>query len=200
MSNILDNDISSSEPLGSLLASRLRRERETRGWSITELAELSSVSRSMISKIERDEVSPTTALLGKLSGAFGLTVSALLARAEADAGGDRVARHQEQSLWTDPETGYLRRQLSPPGADPELVRVEMPPGAEVGYPAASYAFVRGQCVWVLEGALTIVDGDEETKLAAGDCMALDLSTPRARIYANRSPNKVAKYVVTLARR
>jgi len=200
MSNILDTEFPAPEPLGSLLAGRLRREREARSWSITNLAELSGVSRSMISKIERDEVSPTAALLGKLSGAFGLTVSTLLARAEGDGGGGRVSRRKEQSRWTDPETGYLRRQLSPAGADPELVHVEMPPGAEVGYPAASYAFVRGQCVWVLEGALTITDGDEETLLSAGDCMAFDMAMPRARAYANRSPNKTAKYVVTLARR
>ena len=72
------------------LAARLKTEREARGWSVAELAERSGVSRAMISKVERAEASPTAALLGKLSGAFGLTLSALLARAEQASG--RLAR------------------------------------------------------------------------------------------------------------
>ena len=56
------------------LAQRLKAEREARNWSLAELAERSGVSKAMISKIERDEVSPTAALLGRLSGAFGLSL------------------------------------------------------------------------------------------------------------------------------
>ena len=52
------------------LARRLRLEREARGWSLAELAARSGVSKAMISKIERDEVSPTAALLGRTSGAI----------------------------------------------------------------------------------------------------------------------------------
>lgn len=189
----------SGEPLGDLLAARLRREREARGWSIATLAETSAVSRAMISKIERGEASPTAALLGRLSGAFGLTVSALLARAEGDDARGRIARHADQELWTDPETGYLRRAVSPPGAEPELVQIEMPPGGRVEYPASSYAFLRGQSIWVLGGQLMIEDGGDEVRLETGDCMAFDLSTPRARAYVNASKTKLARYVVTLAR-
>src|SRR5689334_13346294 len=90
------------DPLDTLLAARLRREREARDWSIARLAETSGVSRAMISKIERGEASPTAALLGRLSGAFGLSLSTLLARAEADGSGGRIARVAEQSVWTDP--------------------------------------------------------------------------------------------------
>ena len=74
------------------LAARLKTEREARGWSVAELAERSGVSRAMISKVERAEASPTAALLGRLSGAFGLTLSALLARAERAAAASRGAR------------------------------------------------------------------------------------------------------------
>src|ERR1700691_830173 len=105
------------------LAARLRLEREARGWSIGDLAARSGVSRAMISKVERNEASPTAVLLGRLSSAFGLTLSTLLARSEADATGDgRVARATRQASWTDPETLYIRRAVSPPGATPELVQ------------------------------------------------------------------------------
>jgi len=189
-----------ADPLAPLLAARLRREREARGWSIGALAEASGVSRAMISKVERGEASPTAALLGRLSGALQLTVSALLARAEADGIGGRVTRVAEQALWIDPDTGYLRRALSPPGTDPELVLIELPPEACVPYPAASYAFLRGQCVWVLAGILEVREGEQRTLLRAGDCLAFDLSVARDCGFANPSTTEPARYAVALVRR
>lgn len=167
-------DAAESTPwLERSLAARLRVEREARGWSLSDLAGHSGVSRAMISKVERAEASPTAALLGRLSGAFGLTLSTLLARAEGDASGaGRVTRAGAQPLWRDPATGYLRRAVSPAGADPELVHVELPPGARVAYPASAYAHLRGQCVWVLLGELVFREGTTEHRLAAGDCLAL----------------------------
>ena len=44
------------------IARTLRAEREARGWSIADLAQLSGVSKAMISKIERAEASPTAML------------------------------------------------------------------------------------------------------------------------------------------
>lgn len=186
--------------LDDLLARRIRREREARGWSIATLAAESGVSRAMISKIERAEASPTAALLGRLSGALGLTISALLARAEGDAGGGRVSRAATQPLWTDPDTGYRRRALSPPGAEPELVQVELPPGARIAYPAASYRFLRGQVVWLEAGRLVIREGEEETTLGPGDALAYDLTTPRDCAFHNPSATEACRYIVTLCRR
>ena len=186
--------------LGPLLAARIRREREARGWSVAVFAELSGVSRAMISKVERAEASPTASLLGRLSGAFGLTVSVLLSRAEADGSSGHLARVADQEVWTDPETGYTRRALSPPGADPELVLVELPPGAEVPYPASSYAFLRGQCVWVLSGRIIVRQGEGEAPLRTGDVLAFDLSTPRDCAFSNPSEAEPVRYLVALARR
>ena len=115
MSTIIDKEkIPADDPLRAQLAHRLKRERETRGLTIAALAGLSGVSKAMISKVERAEASPTADLLGRLSGAFGLTVSTLLARAEADGSGGRISRTGDQAGWTDPETGFRRLALSPP--------------------------------------------------------------------------------------
>src|SRR5262249_25095244 len=132
-------------------------------------------SRAMISKIERGESSPTATLLGRLSGAFGLSLSRLLAQAEAAEGG-RLARAADQSLWRDPATGFLRRALTPAGpagATPlELVEAALPPGAEIAYPAAAYAFIQDQQIVVMAGRLRFRQGEEVNELSPGDCLRL----------------------------
>jgi transcriptional regulator with XRE-family HTH domain len=176
------------------LAARLKTEREARGWTVAELAERSGVSRAMISKVERAEASPTAALLGKLSGAFGLTLSALLARAEQASG--RMSRRAQQSRWTDPGTEYTRRVVSPASGGPlEIVEVELPPGASVTFPAAAYTF-RYHQILVLSGTLTLIEDRLEHTLAKGDC--LELGPPAAVTYANRTA-RLCTYLVLLVR-
>jgi transcriptional regulator with XRE-family HTH domain len=176
------------------LAARLKTEREARGWSVAELAERSGVSRAMISKVERAEASPTAALLGKLSGAFGLTLSALLARAEQAPG--RLARRADRPQWTDPDTLYRRRVVSPQTGGPlEIVEVELPPGASVTFPAAAYTF-RYHQILVLSGTLMLCEGDVEHTLARGDC--LELGPPAPVTYANRTA-RACTYLVALVR-
>src|SRR5918997_2582633 len=114
------------------LAEAVRAARLAQGLSTAALAERSSVSRAMIAKIERAEAQPTAALLGRLSGALGMTLSELIAR--ADHADSRVARAADQPTWTDPDTGYTRRALSPAAGGPlELVDVTLPARAEVAY-------------------------------------------------------------------
>ena len=66
--------------LNQRISARIRIERESRGWSLSELAERAGASRAMIHKIERGESSPTASMLGRLSGAFGISMSTLIAR------------------------------------------------------------------------------------------------------------------------
>ncbi|MCI0756784.1 helix-turn-helix domain-containing protein [Teichococcus vastitatis] len=180
------------------LARRLRTEREARHWSLSELAERSGVSKAMISRIERDEVSPTAVLLGRLSGAFGLSLSQLLARAEQSAGA--LARAADQPLWRDPDTGFSRRTLTPGGGPPtplDLVWGELPAGAAVDYPAAAFAFVQDQQIVLLEGALNFTQGPATHAMRPGDC--LRLGPPEPCRFHNPGPGP-CRYVIALLRR
>lgn len=180
---------------GEAIAERLRLERENRGWSLSDLAERSGVSKAMISKIERSEASPTATVLGRLSGAFGLPLSVLLALAER--AGDRLSRAGDQPVWTDPETGYTRRAVSlPNGGLLELVEVTLPAGVRIPYPASAFAFQRQQ-IWLISGQLDFQEGEALHHLAPGDC--LELGAPSACVFFN--PGKeLARYLVALTRR
>ncbi len=177
------------------LATTIRRERERRGWSLEDLAAHAGVSKSMISRLERAEASPTAALLGRLSGAFGLTLSQFFRRVEAS--GARLVREQDQHRWQDPASGYQRRQISPPASDDlDLVEVELPAGADVPFPAQSYTFIR-QLIWVLAGDLVFVEGEERHVMAAGDCLVLGEPAPCRFLNPGDQP---CRYVVAVARR
>jgi transcriptional regulator with XRE-family HTH domain len=181
--------------LDQALAARLKLERESRSWSAAELAVRSGVSKAMISKIERAQASPTAQLLGRLSGAFGLTLSTLLARAEGPR--SRLLRMAEQPLWQDPETGFRRRAVSPAGSRViEIIHGELPPGARIAYPASAFAFIDQQ-IWVLAGTLHFTEAGTVHELAPGDC--LELGQPADCAFENKSRRNCA-YVVVLAKR
>jgi transcriptional regulator with XRE-family HTH domain len=178
---------------GSRIAARLRLERDSRGWSLADLAERSGVSKATISKIERDEVSPTAVVLVRLAGAFDLTLAGLLLRAESQG---RLTRASEQPLWRDPKTGYLRKQVfSRPDHPLEVIEVDLPAKQQVVLPASSYANIR-QAVWVRSGNLVISEAGERHLLGPGDC--LGFGPPSEVTFANETSAPCA-YVVVLAR-
>ncbi|MEU8651563.1 XRE family transcriptional regulator [Streptomyces sp. NPDC048737] len=191
MSNIVD-------PLVGRIAVRVRAERERRGWTLNELAEASGVSRAMIHRIERGESSPTAVVLGKLSAAFRLSVSSLLALAEAEGHGPDgtagVRRYGDAAEWRDPDTGYRRRQITGPRFPVETAEIRLPAGAAVSYPAASFAFAR-QVVWVLDGRLTFHEGSTVHDLGPGD--TVELGEPAPCTFANDGDAE-CRYVVIRA--
>jgi transcriptional regulator with XRE-family HTH domain len=183
-----------SDRLATAIAETVHATRVARGLGVSALAQRSGVSRAMIAKIERGDAQPTAALLGRLSAALGMTLSELVARAEG-AGG-RLARRADQPTWADPDTGYVRRAVSPAGSPVELVEVELPPGTRVSFAADSYAFIQ-QLIWVLDGRLHLREGDVEHELDAGDCLQLG---PPADCTFRNPTRKPCRYLVALTKR
>lgn len=180
--------------LDERIGARIRLEREARGWSLTELAARAAVSRAMVYKVERGDSSPTANLLAKLSGAFGLSMSTLMARAEIAQG--RLLRRADQPTWVDPATGYVRRHVSPRSDMPlDLVQVMLPPRTQVPMPAASYAFLR-ELVWVVEGELVLMEGQVRHRMQAGDC--LELGPPADCRFLNETDQPCTYLVAALS--
>jgi transcriptional regulator with XRE-family HTH domain len=182
------------DDLSRSLAATVQQARVAQDLSVNALAERSGVSRAMIGKIERGEAQPTAVLLGKLSGALGMTLSELVARAENT--GDLLRRAEDQPVWTDPVTGYRRRAVSPVTDGPlELVEVELPAGASVSYPADAYIF-KYQQLWILDGRLRFHEGSQVHELHAGDC--LQLGPPLPTTFHNPGTS-ACRYLVALVK-
>lgn len=178
--------------INDLIATRLRELRSASGLTLATLAERSGVSRSNISLIERGESSATATVLDKLTAALGVTVASLFERPAVHA---PVARRDEQPVWTDPGSGYVRRNLSPPAGSPiQLVEVDFPAQARVAYETAMRDVDVHQQVWIIEGTMDITVGTTCWRLTAGDCISMRLDHPL--IYQNPT-GEPARYLVAL---
>lgn len=181
----------------TLIAERVRTLRKARDYTLDQLAELSGVSRSMISLVERQETSPTAAVLNKLADALGVSLPTLLSPEAASAEPQPLVHFADQPVWTDPGSGYLRRQLSPAGwpSPIELVEVRFPPGSTVAFDNPTRSVAIHQQLWLLEGEMQISVGEPSWRLAAGDCLAMTLGS---RVVFHNPGAEPARYLLALS--
>lgn len=181
------------------IAKRVRDLRAGQRLSLDALANKSGVSRSMISLVERGESSPTAVVLEKLAVGLGVTLPALFDAAPMAGQGMNgpVSRRKNQLEWQDPASGYRRRNISPPGVPQpvRIVEVHFPAGARVAFESGERDARFYQQIWVLEGTMDIIMGDEQHRLSAGDCLAMQLDRPMTFQNPTRKP---ARYVVVTA--
>jgi transcriptional regulator with XRE-family HTH domain len=177
------------------IAQRLAALRAERGWSLDALAERTGISRATLSRLERAELSPTAAMLGTLCAAYGWTLSRLMADAESPA--PSLVARADQVEWTDPESGYRRRAVSPPAAGlrGELVEVHMPAGASVSFEASPIPGLEHH-LWMLEGSLSLEVEGSVFHLRAGDCLRYVLTGPTRFEGTGR---REARYLVATVR-
>lgn len=182
--------------INARIASRLKTLRDSQGFSLATLAERSGVSRSNISLIERGESSATATVLDKLASALSVTLASLFEDStDAVAEPSPIGRAAEQPVWTDPATGYVRRNLSPAAPSPiQLVDVTFPAGQRVAYETSTRDVDIHQQVWIIKGAMEITVGDAHWRLDSGDCLAMRLDRPIT--YQNLT-TKSARYLVAL---
>ncbi|GEO83761.1 MULTISPECIES: helix-turn-helix domain-containing protein [Alphaproteobacteria] len=173
---------------------RIRRLRSDQKLTLDQLAELSGVSRAMISRVERGEASPTAALLARLCSALGTSLSVFFA-SEGEVTSP-LARRGDQPVWRDPESGYLRRVVSPGGTGSrvDVVEVEFPAAAEVRFPGQQASHNQMQHVWLFEGEMELVVGETAHRLLPGDCLFMNVGD----VHGFRNPtDKPARYAVII---
>lgn len=183
--------------INAIIALRVRELRDAQQLSLDSLATSSGVSRSNISLIERGQSSASATVLDKLAGALGVTLASLFEDGKAPvAAPSPVSRAIDQLVWTDPASGYARRNLSP--AVPsviQLVEVNFPAGQRVAYDSISRNADIHQQIWMIDGVMEITAGDEQWRLKAGDCLAVQLDQPIVYFNPSRS---ASRYLVALA--
>jgi len=173
------------------LADRLRGLRLDRGWSLDDLAARSGISRATLSRLENAAVSATAAVLGKLCAVHGLTLSRLMHLVEQDF--VPLVRRTDQIEWTDKDTGFTRRIVSPPSdaLTGEALECSLAPGRTIAYDASPRPGMEHHLV-MLEGTLAVTVEGVVHHLSAGDCLRYHLDGPSA---FNTPPESAAQYLL-----
>jgi transcriptional regulator with XRE-family HTH domain len=177
------------------IGDRIRAFRTERGLTLEGLAARAVVSRAMLSRVERGESSPTAQLLGKVCAGLGITLSALFAEAKPAA--SPVRRRSDQTVWRDPASGYVRRNVSPAGTGSavEISAIEVPPGARIAFDSLR---LRGadQHIWILDGTLDLAIGDTRHRLDTGDCIHMGFDQP---VTFHNPTKRTVRYAVIIGR-
>jgi len=149
------------------LPSRLKDARKARGLSLDAVANLSGVSRSMVSQIERGESSPTISTLWNLTRALNVDFAGLL---DQSAPGDRieVLKADDVPKIANMGSGCRIAILSPAqdaGAH-EVYDISFDAGGSL----KSKPHARGatEQLTVLEGSVRVISGAAEAQLSVGD--------------------------------
>jgi transcriptional regulator with XRE-family HTH domain len=177
------------------IADRVHELRTEQVLTLDALAAQCDVSRSMLSLIERGECSPTAVVLEKVATGLGVPLASLFDNPAGPV--DPKSRGEDRVSWRDPESGYIRRNISPANfpSPIKIVDVVLPAKARVAYESSSPESNLAQQIWVRQGQLEVSIGSVTHRLKQDDCLAMQLNAPIS--FHNRS-QKVARYVVVIA--
>jgi transcriptional regulator with XRE-family HTH domain len=184
-----------TQDINSRIASRVRGLRADLGMTLDALAARCDVSRSMISLVERGESSPTAVVLEKIASGLGVSLATLFDDSNAPA--SPVSRRDDRMPWRDPQSGYVRRNISPANfpSPIQIVEIMLPAGASVAYETGARDVSMHQQIWVQEGSVEVRLGRVTYRLSEDDCLAMQLNEPTA--FRNRT-RKPARYLVIVA--
>lgn len=148
------------------VGARLRRVRQQRGLTLTEVAEATGMSKSTLSRLETGQRRPTLELLLPLAQAFRVPLDDLVG---APAFGDPRIR-----LTPRPVRG---RTVVPLTAGPEGIqawKIVIPTGQSE---PALRSHDGQEWLYVLSGRMRLILGDSDSVLVAGDVSEFDTSIP-----------------------
>ena len=159
-----------TDQLALVIGERVKRERQSLGWTLDQLAETADVSRRMVVNIEQGAVNPSIGTLLKLSDAMGVGLPALVEPPRSQQ--LQITRAGEAPVLWQGENGG-RAQLVANTERPDILELwdwTLGPGDI----HASEAHTKGthELIQVLQGELTVVSGDQTVLLGVGDAISL----------------------------
>src|SRR5215470_4732238 len=182
-----------ADSVARAIGGRVRHGRNSRGWTLDQLAERSGVSRRMLVSIEQGAANPSIATLLLISDALGIGLPALVEM--DDPPGLRVTRASTAPvLWRGKLGGraVLVAGTEPPDVT-ELWDWTLGPGESHSSPAHS-AGTR-ELLLVLDGQVELRVGQHAEVLAAGDSASFAGDLPHR--YVNPGSAQVTRFALTV---
>lgn len=155
--------------LAAAIGARVKQQRQSRRWTLDQLAETAGVSRRMLVNVEQGATNPSVGTLLRISDALGIGLPALVEVPQPQA--VTVTRRGEgAALWSGDSggRGLLVAGTSPPDVV-ELWDWTLGPGDR----HASEAHTRGtkELLQVQQGTMTIEVAEQSITLETGDAVS-----------------------------
>lgn len=178
------------DPAQALIGARLRAARQAAGLTLAAVAEQAGLTKGFLSRLERDEVSPSVASLVTVCGALGIGVGQLF-----EVPRTSLVRAGEAPLINFGGKG-LREVLLTAGTQRQLqvIRSVVEPGGGGGAELYSLA-CEVEFLHVLSGELRLTLPGEVVDLAAGDAFTMPGATPHT--WRNPSATRPAEVLWAL---
>jgi transcriptional regulator with XRE-family HTH domain len=170
----------STADLNTAIGARIREGRQSRHWTLDQLADAAGVSRRTLFSVEQGTVNPSVGTLLGISDALGVGLPALVAP-PLPKPVNVVRRNEGAALWTSGSGG--RAVLVAGTGPPDVVELwdwTLGPGdrhASAGHTAGTKELLQ-----VLKGAITVEVEEQSVDLRVGD--AVSFRGDVAHAYAN----------------
>ena len=167
------------------IGAKLRTTRRAQGLTIEQVAQATGLTKGFISRVERDETSPSVATLLMLCEVLSLPVGRLF-----EAPDREVVRLADAPLVNMGGVGVVERMLTPRAESRvQLLRSRLEPGASGG-PDLYTINSETEVVHVLTGALRLHFVTEQVVLEAGDTLTFAGRDPHTWTNAADGPTDV----------
>jgi transcriptional regulator with XRE-family HTH domain len=166
----LGNRAGSRVPLGA----RLRHTREASRLSLADVAARSGVTKSFLSRVERDETSPSVATLADICTALALPLAELFATPQTTL----IRRSERPTLVDLPKAADVVDTLITPAGERHVTVLETTvapggSGGDVPYTLPSECEV----CFVLQGTVEVWAEDQAFRLEEGDALTFGAAVP-----------------------
>jgi len=155
------------DPINQQISQRVRQLRQQRNWSLEQLANVSGVSRSMLSQIERNEANPTLAVTCKIAQAFAMSLAEFVEIPAASTSIHVIRADDPEHLFRSDEHVEIRT-LSPLNLekDVEFYQVRLKGGGALR--SAPHFQGTREFLAVEQGRVRVVSAGDSAELSKGD--------------------------------
>jgi transcriptional regulator with XRE-family HTH domain len=171
--------------LSGVIGTRVRDMRQSRSWTLDQLAAAAGVSRRMVVNVEQGAANPSVGTLLRISDALGVGLPALVEPPEPKP--VKVTRRGDgATLWTSESggRGVLVAGTKPPNVV-ELWDWTLCPGDQ--HKSEAHTPGTKELLQVHQGKVTIEVADQSVTLDAGDAIAFPGDVVHSYVNAGRQP-------------
>ena len=172
------------------IGSKLRAARKAHGYTLDQLAAASGLTKGFLSRIERDETSPSVASLITLCEVMSIEVGSLFTAPDI-----ALVRRSEAPAINLGGTGVNEQLMTPRGQSAlQLVHSSIEPGGTGGSDLYTIN-CEVEVLYVLKGTVELILIDRRHRLTAGDALTFNGGEPHS--WVNVSKARAAEVVWVL---